>query len=353
MREIYFFAEDNRLTRLTKIGDPLEKITGAVDFEKFRQTLDTVYQREQSDRGGRPAWDNVLMFKIMLLQEWYAISDDVTEYLINDRLSFQRFLNLTLNDKVPDAKTIWLYREKLKNSGKSKELFDMFTKNMEDIGVITHAGSIVDASFIDVPKQRNTRDENKQIKEGNGENLWTDNKHKSSQKDTDARWTKKNDETHYGYKDHVKVDQDSKMIVDFKVTDAAVHDSQAIVDLVDKKDKEIHADSAYIGNELHEKIKGKNPDVKLKINEKGYRNKPLTDEQKASNKEKSKIRSRVEHVFGFMTNSMGGMTSKAVGIARVTNKITIKNLAYNIRRWTYLASAKKHNLPIMGIVCPF
>jgi transposase, IS5 family len=346
MNQINYFAEDTRLSKLSKIGDPLEKITGTVDFEKFRPALDEVYQREQSDKGGRPAWDNVLMFKIMLLQEWYAISDDATEFLINDRLSFQRFLKLTLSDKVPDAKTIWLYREKLKNSGKSKALFDFFTKSLEETGVITRSGSIVDASFVDVPKQRNTREENKKIKEGTGKDLWEDNKHKSSQKDIDARWTKKNNETHFGYKDHAKVDSASKILVDFKVTDAALHDSQAIVDLIDEKDIELYADSAYTGENLHEKIKEKNPNIKLKIHEKGYRNKPLTDEQKSSNKEKSKVRARVEHVFGFMTNSMGGMTCKVIGIERITTKITLKNLAYNIKRFTFLASVKKSLFPI-------
>ena len=341
MKQINFFAEDNRLDRLSKMGDPLEKVAGAVDFEIFRPTLDTAIPREKGDKGGRPPMDNMLMFKIMLLQEWYHIADDMTEYLINDRLSFQRFLGLSLGDKVPDAKTIWLYREMLKNSGKSKELFDMFAALMEQVGVITREGSIVDASFVDVPKQRNNRDENKKIKEGDGEELWQDNENKRCQKDIDARWTEKNGEKHFGYKDHVKVDSDSKMIVDFSVTDAAVHDSQAIVDLIDDKDNVLNADSTYTGKELHDKIREKNPDIILNIHEKGYRNKPLSEEQKASNKDKSKVRARVEHVFGHMTNSMGGMTTRVIGIDRTTCVITLKNLAYNLSRWAYLVGVKK------------
>jgi IS5 family transposase len=339
MKQINFFAEDNRLDRLSKMGDPLEKVAGAVDFEIFRPTLDTAIPREKGDKGGRPPMDNMLMFKIMLLQEWYHIADDMTEYLINDRLSFQRFLGLSLGDKVPDAKTIWLYREMLKNSGKSKELFDMFAALMEQVGVITREGSIVDASFVDVPKQRNNRDENKKIKEGEARNFGRENKR--CQKDIDARWTEKNGEKHFGYKDHVKVDSDSKMIVDFSVTDAAVHDSQAIVDLIDDKDNVLNADSAYTGKELHDKIREKNPDIILNIHEKGYRNKPLSEEQKASNKEKSKVRARVEHVFGHMTNSMGGMTTRVIGIDRTTCVITLKNLAYNLSRWAYLVGVKK------------
>ena len=344
MRQINFFAEDNRLARLSQMGDPLEKVAGKVDFELFRPILNTVYQRVASDKGGRPPCDNILMFKIMLLQEWYHIADDMTEYLINDRLSFQRFLGLSLNEKVPDAKTIWLYKEILKNSGKYKDLFDLFTHQMEQIGVITRAGSIVDASFVDVPKQRNKRDENEKIKSGEVPEDWKENKKR--QKDTDARWTEKNGEKHYGYKDHIKVDRDSKMIVDFSVTDASVHDSRAIVDLIDEKDNELHADSAYVGEELHKNILEKNPNLRLKIHEKGYRNRPLTDEQRESNREKSRIRARVEHIFGHMTNSMGGMTTRAIGIKRTTCVITLKNLAYNLSRWVCLANAKKLAIPI-------
>ena len=169
-----------------------------------------------------------------------------------------------------------------------------------------------------------------------------ENANKLEQKDTDARWTKKNNETHFGYKDHVKVDTDSKIIVDYIVTDASVHDSQAIVDICDERDNAINADSAYVGEKLEEALREKcGDDIVLNINEKGYRNKPLTEEQKASNREKSKTRVRVEHVFGHMTNSMGGMTIRCIGITRARCAIALKNLAYNMSRYAYLLFAKK------------
>jgi len=285
------------------------------------------------------------MFKILLLQQWYSIADDMTEYLINDRLSFQRFLGLSLGDKVPDAKTIWLFRENLKKSEAHRELFELFTGLMEKQGVITRAGTIIDASFVDVPRQRNSREENKKLKEGEGDDLWADDVHKSRQKDKDARWTKKDDETHYGFKDHIKADRDSKMIVDYAVTHAAVHDSQEVVGLIDEKDKQLHADSAYVGKELHKALLEKNPNLELKINEKGYRNKPLTEEQKASNREKSKVRARVEHIFGHMTNSFGEIFVRTIGIARARCQIALKNLAYNLQRYEFLMRTKKIPLP--------
>lgn len=343
MNQIGYFDEDNRLVRLSEIGDPLEKVASAVDWNIFRPILNAVFLKEARAPGGRPPWDYVMMFKILLLQQWYMIADDNTEYLINDRLSFQRFLGLSLGDKVPDAKTIWLFRENLSKSGADRELFTLFAEQLKSQGVITHTGSIVDASFVDAPRQRNSREENKKIKEGQIPEEWErpENVKKLRQKDTDARWAKKNDETHYGFKDHVKVDRDSKIIVDYSVTDAAVHDSREVVGLIDEKDEVLYADSAYVGEELHVEILEKNPDLELKIKEKGYRNKPLTEEQKASNKEKSRVRVRVEHVFGHMTNSMGGIYVRCIGLRRATCAVSLKNLAYNLSRYAYLCRAKK------------
>jgi IS5 family transposase len=348
MKQMGFLYEDERLKRLSDIGDPLERVMKVVDWEIFRPVLNKVFQKESRGIGGRPPWDYVLMFKILLLQGWYGIADDKTEYMINDRLSFQRFLGLTLGDKVPDAKTIWLFRENLGKSGADKKLFDLFTAQMESCGVITREGSLIDASFVDVPRQRNSRDENRKIKEGEVPEEWTEpeNIHKLAQKDTDARWAKKNNETHYGYKDHVKVDKDSKIITEYEVTDASVHDSREFAGLVDEADKAIYADSAYQGKELHDGVYEKNPEIKLEIIEKGQKNKPLTEGQKEGNREKSKVRVRVEHVFGHMSNSMGGMYIRCIGKQRARCAIGLKNLAYNLSRYAYLASAKKSTIPI-------
>jgi len=348
MKQIGYFDEDRRLARLSEMGDPLAKVSRAVDWEIFRSILNKVFHKEARGAGCRPPWDYVLMFKILLLQSWYNIADDKAEYMINDRLSFQRFLGLSLGNKVPDAKTIWQFRDTLSKCGADQELFALFTVQMEEQGVITRSGSIVDASFVDVPRQRNTREENQTIKEGGVPEEWEEpeNTNKLEQKDTDARWAKKNNEVHYGYKDHVKVDADSKMIVNFEVTNAAVHDSQEIEALCDKKDVVVNADSAYVGEKLACDLKEKCAEgVELRINEKGYRNKPLTDEQKASNREKSRVRARVEHVFGHITNSMGGMTIRCIGLRRARCAIAFKNLAYNMSRYAYLRFAKKEFLP--------
>lgn len=343
MKQKSLFAEERRLERLSQMGDPLDRVSQAVDWEIFRPILNAVFHKEGRSAGGRPPWDYVLMFKILLMQAWYNIADDHTEYMLNDRLSFQRFLGLSLGDKVPDAKTIWLFRDTLSKCGADEELFELFALQLEVQGLIAHKGSIVDASFVDVPRQRNTREENKIIKAGCIPEDWKkpENTNRIEQKDVDARWTKKNNETHYGYKDHVKVDSGSKMIVAFEVTNASVHDSKSIVGLCDESDVAIYADSAYVGEGIEKELREKcGEDVDLQIHEKGFRNVPLTDEQKASNREKSKVRVRVEHVFGHMTNAMGGMTIRCIGIVRARCVIALKNLAYNLSRYAYLLAAK-------------
>jgi IS5 family transposase len=340
MRQIGIFDETKALERLSKLGDRLEWLDKVIDWKIFRGLLDGAKpDKTQEGKGGRPPYDNVMMFKVVVLQELHNVANDQAEYQINDRLSWKRFLGLSLSDKAPDGTTIREFREMLTNSGIYDELFELFNANMESLGVITHKGNLVDASFVDVPRQRNTREENKIIKEGGVPEAWEseENADMLAQKDLDAEWAKKNDELHYGYKDHVLVDTDSKMIVDYRVTGASVHDSRMLLPLViNRSIQALWADSAYMSAELTAKLLELNPEIKLYINEKGYRNNPLTDEQKLNNRIKSRIRARIEHVFGHITNSMGGLFIRCIGADRAESAIALKNLAYNISRYATL-----------------
>ncbi|MBU6145203.1 MAG: transposase [Paenibacillaceae bacterium] len=135
---------------------------------------------------------------------------------------------------------------------------------------------------------------------------WKENPNKLRQKDGDARWTKKNGATYYGYKNHVVVDQKSKLITTYTVTDASVHDSQPLVEMLSEKDRVLYAYCAYVGEQLHEKVQKECKGINIQVYETGYRNKPLTAEAKASNGEKCRVRARVEHVFGQMKMSLAG-----------------------------------------------
>ena len=328
------FDEQETYQKLSAIGNPLEMISKVIEFEMFRSILEAkLLNTNKKNNAGAKPFDVVMMFKIMILQRYYGLGDTQIEYQILDRLSFKKFLSLESGDKVPDEKTVWAFREKLTNEGLVENIFSQFTKHLESKGFIMNEGKMVDASFTIAPRQRNTREENKKIKEGNGDELWNDKPNKKKHKDIDARWTKKNGETFFGYKNHAKVDEKSKFIDNYKVTDASVHDSQPLDDLLTEDDsgQDIFADSAYTGEE-QEKVIAKY-EMNNKVHEKGYRNKPLTDEQKANNKEKSKTRVRVEHVFGFMEQSMKGLIVKSVGIKRATGVIGLINLTYNLFRY--------------------
>ena len=302
MIQLGLFNEEIRFEKLTKLGDSLEKLN-IIDWEMFRPILNRAFKKDRKGSGGRPPYDYLLLFKVSILQRLFNLSDNQAEYQINDRMSFMRFLGLLLGDKVPDAKTIWLFRDTLTQTKAIDELYRLFNRQLEKQGIITHTGTIVDATFVDAPRQRNTREENKTIKEGKVPEEWTGSTpkatHKLAQKDMDARWTVKGGEKHYGYKNHTKVD----------------------------------ADSAYAGREIAEKLP---KNVKNSIHEKGYCNRPLTDEQKASNRNKSKIRARIEHVYGFMTGSMKGITFRNIGLQRVGFNIGMTNLVYNLCRYSIL-----------------
>ncbi|HWQ94552.1 MAG TPA: IS5 family transposase [Gammaproteobacteria bacterium] len=269
----------------------------------------------------------------------YNLSDEQTEYQINDRLSFQKFLGLTLSDSVPDQKTIWLFREGLIRRGQVKSLFRRFEQHLHEAGLMGREGKMIDASFVDVPRQRNSREENKEIKEGTVPESFQQNENRRAQKDMAARWAKKGAEVHYGYKNHVKADRTTKLIEDYEVTDASVHDSQAVEDLVEAGDGIVYADSAYTGAAIETILEEHG--VTGEICEKGYRNHPLTKAQKKRNQKKSKIRARVEHVFGFMTNTMkDGLKMRWIGMPRITGGIGLLNLVYNLARFEQILRLK-------------
>ena len=334
-----FWDQDIRMSKLSQLGDPLERLNEGIDFEIFRPLLEEKLTKEAKGDGGRPPYDYILMFKIMILQRYYNLSDEQVEYQINDRMSFMRFLDLSIADDIPDSRTVWTFRERLTDLGLVKELFDLFLKELEKLNLIVNEGKIIDASFVEVPRQRNHRAENDQIKSGKIPDSFTENPHRLSHKDTDARWTKKNNVSYFGYKNHAKEDAKSKLITDYTVTDASVHDSNETDKLLNENDKgePFYADSAYSGAPQEAIIEEKG--MVNQVCEKGAKNRPLTEEQIANNREKSRVRCRVEHIFGFMEMSMNGMYIYNIGIKRATAVIGLMNLTYNMFRKIQLVAS--------------
>jgi IS5 family transposase len=348
MRQRNMFGTEIQLEKLLKLGDPLIKINAVIDWEMFREPIETAIRKDMS-KGGRPPFDAVLMFKITMLQQWYGLSDMAAEFRINDSLSYMRFLGLEVGDKVPDGNTIWDFKEALKECEVDRKLFDLFNEKLEAQGIITRNGSIIDATFVTAPVRHTTKSDNDALKEGReatdfqkkcaerkGSGEIKDAANVEAQMDFDARWAKKGKDSFFGFKDHVKCDSDSKIITDFSVTDASVHDSQEFVELVDEKDNNVKVDSGYAGGDFIKEIHEKCPNVEVNVCARAYRNKPLTDDEKAKNRKISHIRARIEHIFGYMTRFMSGITVRVHGLARVKRDITAKNLAYNFKRYAYI-----------------
>ena len=339
MGQMGFFDIAKRYAGLDAKNDPLMKIDEVVRWEDFRPRLEAAWHKpaeERKSRAGRKPWDAVVMFKAIVLCALYNLSDDQVEYQLRDRFSFMRFLGLGLEDKVPDAKTVWLYREHLAQAGVIETLFEDFDGYLEQQGYLAMGGQIIDASIVAVPKQRNSRDDNARIKDGEMPEGWNNQPAKRCQKDTDARWTKKHGKSHYGYKNHINVDRRHKLVRRYRVTDAAVHDSQVVEDILDPDNtaSDVWADSAYRSAEIEAKLKEKG--LNSRIHRKGHRNKPLSEREKRGNTTRSKVRARVEHVFGAQSNDMGGTLVRSIGLVRARARIGLKNLAYNMRRLVQL-----------------
>lgn len=263
-RQAGFFDVDDRLKRLSDLGDQLEAFEAAVEFETFRPELNAALTYSDGTQGGRPPFDPVMMFKILVIQTTNNLSDERAEFLINDRLSFMRFLGFGLSDRVPDARTIWLFREKLTKAGAIGPLFERFDATLRQSGYIAMSGQIVDASLIAAPRQRNTQDEKKAIKDGCIPDDWKDKPAKLRQKDRDARWTVKYTKAKpredgstppvdlaipvFGYQNHISLDRGFGFIRKWSATDAAAFEGRRLRDgLLDKSNtaSSVWADTAY------------------------------------------------------------------------------------------------------------
>ena len=220
-------------------------------------------------------------------------------------------------------------------------LFEQFETYLAAHGLQPRGGQRIDASLVPVPKQRNSRDENATLKAGGCPTEWERQPAKRRQKDTDASWTVKHRDNHYGYKNHVNVDKTHKLIRHYTVTDEAVHDSQVLEDVLlpAAAGRDVWADSAYRSAEIEAQLKVRH--LRSKIHRKGYRNKPLTTQQQAHNRGRSRIRARVEHVFGHQVTAMGGKLVRTIGLVRARLKIGMKNLTYNFHRFLVLSAPKK------------
>src|SRR6476620_700918 len=335
MGQLGFFDADKRLAALSAKGDPLEAIERLVPWESFRADIEAVVLTPDEVRkssAGRKPLDAIVMLRMLVLQTLNNLSDEQAEYQVRDRLSFTRFLRLSIEDSIPDATTLWLFREKLAKAGLIEKLFDRFDQHLAAKGYMARGGQMVDATIVPVPTQRNSRDENEAVKAGRIPEEWDNKPAKLRQKDRDARWTKRHGRSFFGYKNHVNADAKNKLIRRYEVTDAAVHDSQKLDGLLTNSNTsaEVFADSAYRSTQIEGRLRASG--FKSRSQRRATRNHALSEAQAKANRNRSKIRARVEHVFAAQETALGGRIVRTIGIVRARAKIGLQNLAYNIRR---------------------
>ena len=335
MGQFGFFDADRRLAAISAKGDPLEMIARVVLFDSFRAEIEATVLTpadEKKSNAGRKPIDVLVMFRMLVLQSLYNLSDEQVEYQVRDRLSFTRFLRLGIEDRIPDGTTLWLFREALGKAGLIEKLFERFGQHLEAKGYVARGGQMIDATIVPVPKQRNSRDENEDVKAGKTPKAWKQNPAKNRQKDKDARWTKKHGKSFYGYKNHVNADAKRKLIRQYEVTDASVHDSQKLDELLNQGNTsaDVYGDSAYRSAETEAKLNSRG--FRSRIHRRASRNHPLSKAQENANRRKSRVRARIEHVFGAQQTAPGGRIIRTIGIARAKVKIGLQNLVYNIRR---------------------
>jgi IS5 family transposase len=228
MESFHKYLLQQEYQKLAKLGDRLAKADEHVDWERFRPIIRDLYQND-TELGGRPNADEVVMVKLLVIQQWYGLSDEEAEREAVDRLSFRRFLGYP--ERVPDSTTIWLFRDRLAKTGKDREIWAELQRQLDEKGLKVRKGVAQDASFI-------TADPGPSGKPRGDE--------AGTRRSRDGDWAKRLKESVFGYKLHVKTDLDLGLIRALEATPASVHDSRVDLSLPGEV---VYRDKGYFGVE--------------------------------------------------------------------------------------------------------
>jgi IS5 family transposase len=327
-----FWDEQQRVTKLKEKKPVLQRLDESIQWQTFCPLLDKGYSQKCKNKAGLKRIDPLMLFKMLLLQQLFNHSDEELEFQVNDRRSFEEFVGLCVMNNIPDPTTVAFFRERLRKARVIEELFEMFEGYLRSQSLQVRGGPIIDATLAPVPRQRNTRDENKEFKAGRLPEGWDENPDRLQQKDLDARWVKKNGISHYDYKYSICIHVDHGFIRRFAITPANVHDSQMLPRLLDPVNQHdyVWADSGY-SDECFEELLSLGGFESL-IHEKGARDHPLSDAAKELNRIKSSIRACVENIFGSMSMSMDCKLKRKIGFERTEAWWGLKNLIFNFLR---------------------
>jgi IS5 family transposase len=331
--------------RRTRKNTFLRQVNSIIDWQPIEKEINNIYKRGFSV-DGRPSYSGLLLFKMMLLQTWYNLSDPGVEDMVNENLSAMMFCGLSLEDNVPDHSTLSRFRSDLTYKKSFERLLKLINNQLESKGVMVKEGAaMVDASLTDAPRspkgkttyeiaedrQEDNRNQEQKEMENNSMKLV---KIQQPGVDAEARWLKKNGNLHYGYKKHIAVDQEG-LVLSVHTTTANEHDSKGLKHLVEKTDppkmkKGLLADKGYKVPDNDKLLIDKK--IKNRIQNKAYRNRPLTKWQITFNKLVSKQRYKVERTFAGMVRWFGAGTARYVGISKTHTQHILEAIAYNLYR---------------------
>ena len=318
------FDQEIRQRKLEALGDALVELDRIVPWRMFRETLQTMRAAGRDPcKGGRPPHDAVRMFKVRVLRELYALSDERVEFQIADRLSFQRFLGIDLTQDAPDYTAIWRFRERL-GPARMQALFAELNAYIDLAGFEARKGQMIDASIVQKPKARQPA----APKDG----APALSRQQAAHRDGEANWTQKHERAWFGYKNHVNADVAHGFIRDYVVTPAATHDSQALPDLLEitQRGQPVYADSAYRSAATQRRCRDYG--LRSRVLHKAQRNRPLTAARKRTNHRWAKTRARVEHVFARIDLFRRGQPLRCTGLRRAATVIGLVNFVHNLRR---------------------
>jgi IS5 family transposase len=325
------FAHEHRAKRIDQ-KDPLLALDELIDFQQLVDVVEAIAPRKRSDKGGRPPYPTEIMLRVIILKRLNNLSNDQMEFLLNDRMSFQRFTKLSHSPHIPDANTIWVFEERI-GEASAKALFEAVERQITQHGYSARKGQIVDATIVPVPKQR-IRSKEKEITDQQAMPIeWS--AHKRAQKDIDATWVTKHGKQHFGYKLGVNVDVRCKVIRTIDLTTAKDHDINQLENLIDMNNthRDFFADKGYASQPKEKALadKGLNP----RVQHKKAKGKPMGKQLEKRNKTIAKTRSRVEHIFGAI-EQMGGKCIRVIGQQRANFVMTMMATVYNLKRFVFL-----------------
>jgi IS5 family transposase len=260
------------------------------------------------------------MFKVVLLQQWYGLSDPSAEEAVRDRLSFRRFCGIPLDEETPDHSSIWRFRQRIDKLGLSEKLLAEVNRQLDARGLIVKRGTLVDATIISAAVKRPAFEDGQ-----------------VNPRDPDASFTVKNGETHFGYKAHLAVDEESGVVRQAEMTSADLHDSQRGEAMIQGDEKAYYADKAYDSRALRDKLTSLG--IEDRIAYKGKRNKGLANWQVWFNKTASSVRVGVERANATMKNWYGMGRVRYRGLARNHCHLQFVAMAMNMKRARVLLAA--------------